>query len=240
TIWTHRSQILPLIRVIYSTLLRVRTIQRYQTVYRFAIYLQSVYSDYTRCGIEEDESIILRNCHNFFMLRGYITRTALYQINVDTDKFREITFKGFIKNSNSLITPFEKHAIVLIVGRYVYEEDVTVIQSVPVSYSNNEYTLTPDDLLNSSPLLLYFAFVVPNSYIPDNNGNRESFMLARQLYNGITNNKHVDSKIIVSYINKNNRYSALKNNLRKTVLSVIEQLKLGSKRLPYILASDIE
>ncbi|CAG8665222.1 3723_t:CDS:2, partial [Dentiscutata heterogama] len=51
-----------------------------------------------------------------------------------------------------------------------------LIQSVPVSYSDDKYTLTPEDLLNSSPLLIYSAFVIPNSYIPDNKGGQKSFM----------------------------------------------------------------
>ncbi|CAG8494098.1 3494_t:CDS:2, partial [Cetraspora pellucida] len=157
----------------------------------------------------------------------------------------EIAFKGFTTNPDSLIMQFEKNSIVLIVGHYVYEEDtkyvhVTLIQSVPISYSDNEYTLTPENLPNSSPLLFYSAPVVTNSYIPDNKGGRESFMLARCLYNAVTNNKHVDSKVIVSYTNENNHYNTLKNNLKKTVLSVIGHLKVGSKRLPHILASDIE
>ncbi|CAG8783582.1 24789_t:CDS:2, partial [Racocetra persica] len=49
----------------------------------------------------------------------------------------------------------------------------TLIQSVPVSYFDDEYTLTPKDLPNSSPLLIYSASVVPNSYIPDNKGVRK-------------------------------------------------------------------
>ncbi|CAG8526147.1 6691_t:CDS:2 [Scutellospora calospora] len=174
---------------------------------------------------------------------NYITGTALYRINSNTNQFREITFKGFTRNPESLVTPFEKNSILLMVGYYVYEENieyVTIIQSVPVSYSNDEYTLTSEDLLNSSPLLLYSASVVLNSYIPDNNGGRESFMLARRLYNGVTNNKQIDSKVIVSYINENNRYNALKNNLKKTVLSVVGRLKLESRRLLHVLASDIE
>ncbi|CAG8724422.1 4399_t:CDS:2 [Dentiscutata heterogama] len=120
---------------------------------------------------------------------SYITRIAIYRINDNTDKFREITFKGFSKNSDSLVTPFEKNSIVLIVSHYVCEDNVTIIQSVLISYSDNEYTLTQENLLNLSLLLLYLAPVVPNSYIPDNNRG---------------------------------------------------QLKLGSKKLPHILASDIE
>ncbi|KAF0376088.1 hypothetical protein F8M41_012724 [Gigaspora margarita] len=117
---------------------------------------------------------------------------------------------------------------------------ITIIQSIPVSYSDDEYTLTPENLTNSSSLLLYLAYVVPNFYISDNSRGQESFMLAKHLYNRVFNNKHIDSRVIISYINENNCYSTLKNNLRKTVLSVIEQLKLGSKRLLQILAFNIE
>ncbi|RIB06974.1 hypothetical protein C2G38_2215711 [Gigaspora rosea] len=64
--------------------------------------------------------------------------------------------------------------------------------------------------------------------------------MARLLYNGVTNNRNVESKVIVSYKNKNNKYSAMKNNLKKTVLSGIGRLKIRSKNFHHILASDIE
>ncbi|CAG8790728.1 28275_t:CDS:2, partial [Dentiscutata erythropus] len=93
------------------------------------------------------------------------------------DEFREITFKGFTGSPNSLIVPFEKNCILLFTGRYVYEdlEYVTLVQTVLLSYSEGDYVFTPEDLPNSSPLLIYSAPVVPNSYIPDNRGGRESF-----------------------------------------------------------------
>ncbi|RIB19344.1 hypothetical protein C2G38_2036121 [Gigaspora rosea] len=50
----------------------------------------------------------------------------------------------------------------------------------------------------------------------------------------------MELKAIVSYKNENNRYNAMKNNLKKTVLSVIGRLKIGSKKFLYIFASDIE
>ncbi|CAG8675329.1 21296_t:CDS:2, partial [Racocetra persica] len=95
---------------------------------------------------------------------------------------------------------------------------VVLIQTVPVSFSNDTYILTSSDLLYSSPLLLFSAPVVQSSYHPDNEGGRESFMLTRRLYNGITNNKHVPSNVIISYVNENNHYNAI----------------------PHIVASDIE
>ncbi|CAG8746129.1 5093_t:CDS:2, partial [Dentiscutata heterogama] len=77
----------------------------------------------------------------------------------------EITFKSFTRNSDSLVTSFEKNSIVLMVGHYVCEDN-----SVSTFYSDDEYTLTQENLPNLSPLLLYSAPVVPNLYIPDNNG----------------------------------------------------------------------
>ncbi|CAG8617006.1 7782_t:CDS:2 [Dentiscutata erythropus] len=74
-----------------------------------------------------------------------------------------------------------------------------------------DYVLTPEDLPSSSPLLIYTATVVPDSYIPDNQGGRESFVMARRLYNGVTNNKNVESKVIISafenWIKKTSPYS---------------------------------
>ncbi|RIB27450.1 hypothetical protein C2G38_2029369 [Gigaspora rosea] len=171
-----------------------------------------------------------------------ISGTALYRINHNVNKFSEITFKGFTASSESMVVPFEKNSIVLLIGRYAYKdaEYVTLVQSVSISFSEGDYVLTPEDLLSLSPLLIYSAAVVTDSYIPDNQGGRESFMMARQLYNGVTNSRNMESKVILFYKNENNRYSAMKNNLKKTVLSVIGRLKIGSKKFPHILASNIE
>ncbi|CAG8721058.1 8174_t:CDS:2 [Dentiscutata erythropus] len=139
----------------------------------------------------------------------YISGTALYCTTNDNAEFREITFKGFIKNSDSLITPFEKNTIVLIVN---------IIQAVPISFSDSEYVFTLDDLPFSSLLLLFTAPVIADSYFSNNQGGRESFMLSQQLYNGVINHKHVDSRVIVSYSNETNRL----------------------KNIPHIIAADIE
>ncbi len=52
-------------------------------------------------------------------------------------------------------------------------------------------------------------------------GERKSFLLSRKLYNSVTGNKDINSKIIVSYTNQYNQYNALKKNLKKTVFLVI-------------------
>ncbi|CAG8735051.1 21266_t:CDS:2, partial [Gigaspora margarita] len=173
----------------------------------------------------------------------YLSGTGLYRINKDVNAFREIIFKGFINNSESLILSLEKNSIVLMIGRYVYEENteyIVLIQTVPISFSNDTYVLTSTDLPYSSPMLQFSAPVVQNSYHPNNEGGRESFMLTRRLYNGVTNNKHVLSNVIILYVNENNHYNALKNNLQKTVLSVIGRLKIESFNILHIIASDIE
>ncbi|KAF0444384.1 hypothetical protein F8M41_003489 [Gigaspora margarita] len=74
-----------------------------------------------------------------------ISGTALYRINHNVDKFRE----------------------------------VTLVQMVPIFSSEGDYVLTPEDLPSSSSLLIYSATIVANSYIPDNQDGRESFMMVK-------------------------------------------------------------
>ncbi|KAF0562523.1 hypothetical protein F8M41_000030 [Gigaspora margarita] len=98
----------------------------------------------------------------------YISGTTLYRINYNANKFRDITFKGFMANSESLIVPFEKNSIVLMI-----------------------------DLPNLSPLLTYTATVVSDSYISNNQSGQESFALAKRLKINQCeplNNKHSSDK----------------------------------------------
>ncbi|CAG8601900.1 31489_t:CDS:2 [Gigaspora margarita] len=143
----------------------------------------------------------------------YIAGSASYRTNIHDDDFREITFKGFtdfFSSSRSILPP------------------------------DAVYIPTPADLPSSLPLLLCSATAVQDSYLSSSNGGRESFVLAQHLYNAVTSNKNVSSKVIVSYKNKNKRYDAVKNNLQKSVVSVVGRLKVGSTNIPHIIASDIE
>ncbi|KAF0515322.1 hypothetical protein F8M41_017336 [Gigaspora margarita] len=99
-----------------------------------------------------------------------ISETALYQINHNINKFREITFKGFIASSESLVVPFKKNSIILMIRRYVYKDAkyVTIVQIDPIFSSEEDYILTPKDFLSSSLLLIYSATIIANFYIPDN------------------------------------------------------------------------
>ncbi|KAF0380251.1 hypothetical protein F8M41_012179 [Gigaspora margarita] len=109
--------------------------------------------------------------------------------------------------------PFKKNFIILLIEHYAYEEAeyVTLVQIVLISFSKRDYILTSEDLLSSFSLLIYSATIVADSYIPDNQGRQKSFMMARQLYNEITNNINVKSKVIVSYKNENNRQNTRQN-----------------------------
>ncbi|CAG8810504.1 17001_t:CDS:2, partial [Racocetra persica] len=85
-----------------------------------------------------------------------------------------------------------------------------------------------------APILIYSSPAAPDSYI-DNDEGRKSFELLRKSYNGVTSHRNLDSNVIVSYSNKYSRYNTLKDNILKTVISVIRRLKLGSNKIPHIL-----
>ncbi|RHZ48673.1 hypothetical protein Glove_543g104 [Diversispora epigaea] len=120
----------------------------------------------------------------------YVTGSALYRVKGDEDKFREIIYKGFTRISETLIIDFEKDSIVLVIERYVYEENVeyvTLIQTVSISYSSDDFTNTQEDLLYSSPLLIYSAPALTNSYKSNDEIGRHSFLISKKLYNRVTN-----------------------------------------------------
>ncbi|CAG8852677.1 32823_t:CDS:2, partial [Gigaspora margarita] len=96
----------------------------------------------------------------------FLTGSALYHVNNEDDKFREFTFKGFTATPETLIVNFEKNSIVLMIGRYLYEdaEYLTLIQTVPISSSANDALLTPEDLPCAYFLLLFSALVFQNSF----------------------------------------------------------------------------
>ncbi|CAG8552288.1 21978_t:CDS:1, partial [Racocetra persica] len=112
-------------------------------------------------------------------------------------------------------------------------------QTVPISTSD-EIELTPSDLPHASPLLLYSAFIISDFYFSNNDLGIESLMLSKKLYNSITRNKNIESEVIISYFNQNGHYDALKNNLKKPVLFIIRRLKVGTKKMLHLIASDIE
>ncbi|CAG8719023.1 7189_t:CDS:2, partial [Dentiscutata erythropus] len=151
----------------------------------------------------------------------FLTGSALYRINDDSDEFREFTYKGFTGSSDSLIIKFEKNSIILLIGRYIYQENtefVRLIQTIPIS-SSSDSSCSPEDLLYSFSLLIYTTPAVTNSYKFNDNIGRQSFMLSKKLYNLVNGQKGLESNIIVFYTNANGRYDSLKESLKKSVIS---------------------
>jgi len=111
---------------------------------------------------------------------------------------------------------------------------------VTISRSTNQQELSVDDIPDGAPLLICSGPAVANSHIIDKQRGRESFMLSRRLYNGVNNHKNVESKVIVSYPNSHHRYDLIKSNLQKTILSVAGRLKIRTKKMLHIMASEIE
>ncbi|RIB13498.1 hypothetical protein C2G38_2197726 [Gigaspora rosea] len=132
----------------------------------------------------------------FMFYQNYLGKRKI--TNNDKEEFRELTYKGFIADQEPLITALETNSIVLMVGRYVFEdtEYFTLVQTVPIFTSTNEIEITPDDLPHSPPLLLYSAPVVSNFYFSDKEFGRENFMLSKKLYNGVTGHKNIESELL--------------------------------------------
>ncbi|CAG8495687.1 9882_t:CDS:2 [Dentiscutata heterogama] len=174
----------------------------------------------------------------------FLTGTAVYRVTNDENEFRELTYKGFTGNSETLIIDFEKNSIVLMIGRYVYHQNseyLSLIQTIPLSSPQHDSTCAPEDLPLAFPLLLYTAPAITNSYKFNDTIGRQSFMLSKKLYNPVTDQKAIESDVIVSYTNANGRYDSLKESLKKSVISAVGRLKLTSNsKIPHIISSEIE
>ncbi|KAF0474823.1 hypothetical protein F8M41_024641 [Gigaspora margarita] len=196
----------------------------------------------------------------------FINGSALYHINDEEDEFRELIYKGFTANEDFLIISFEKDSIILIIGRYVYHDNVEsiglctlyivnylsvynltqfflkvgFIQTILIS-SSSDSSCSSEDLLYAFPLLIYTAPAVTNSYKLYNNIGRQSFMLSKKLYNPVNGQKGIESNVIVFYTNANSRYNSLKECLKKSDISAIGRLKLNlTTKIPHIISSEIE
>ncbi|CAG8604132.1 39340_t:CDS:2 [Gigaspora margarita] len=123
------------------------------------------------------------------------------------------------------------------VGCYVFKdaEYLTLVQTIPISTSTDEIEITPDNLPHSLPLLLYSAPVISNSYFSNNEFGRESFMLSKKLYNGVTGHKNIESEPLIS----NETTPALNNppitqikKKQKLKMTSITILKVSKKNMP--------
>ena len=57
----------------------------------------------------------------------YLTGSALYKPNDTENEFNELIYKGYTGGQESLVSPFEKGSIVLMIGRYVYEKEIEYV-----------------------------------------------------------------------------------------------------------------
>ncbi|CAG8578140.1 25303_t:CDS:2 [Dentiscutata erythropus] len=161
------------------------------------------------------ELVIIPSTTWFFRDFGgdkYISGTALYCTNNDNDIFREITFRGFTGSSDCLISLFEKNFI------------ISLVQTISISSSDNEDILTPLDLPRSSPLLLFSVPIIQGSYHSNNGRGRESFILSKHLYNGITNSKHIPSNIIILYLNESSELQYSASNEKLTSVNFMDAI----------------
>ncbi|RIB23873.1 hypothetical protein C2G38_2170036 [Gigaspora rosea] len=174
----------------------------------------------------------------------FLNGTAVYCVSDNEDEFRELNYKGFTRNNETLIVNFERNSIVLMIGRYVYHQNaeyLSFIQTVPLSSPQTDSDCVPEDLPYIFPLLIYSAPAVTNSYKSNDAVERQSFMLSKKLYNPVTGQKGIESDVIVSYTNANGRYDLLKESLKKSVISAIGRLKINTNsKIPHIISSEID
>ncbi|KAF0543518.1 hypothetical protein F8M41_003890 [Gigaspora margarita] len=98
----------------------------------------------------------------------FLNGTAIYRVSDDEDEFRELNYKGFTRNSETLIVDFERNSIVLMIGRYVYHQNaeyLSLIQTVLLLSPQTDSACALEDLPYIFPLLIYSAPAVTNSYI---------------------------------------------------------------------------
>ncbi|RIB02239.1 hypothetical protein C2G38_2228369 [Gigaspora rosea] len=138
----------------------------------------------------------------------FLNVTAVYHVSDDKDEFRELNYKGFTRNSETLIVDFE--------------EILSLIQTVPLSSPQTDSDCVPEDFPYTFPLLIYSAPAVTNSYKLNDAIGRQSFMLSKKLYNPVTGQKGIESNVIMSYTNANGRYNSLKESLKKVLYPLLE------------------
>ncbi|RIB06714.1 hypothetical protein C2G38_2216364 [Gigaspora rosea] len=153
----------------------------------------------------------------------FLNGTAVYRVSNDEDEFRELNYKGFTRNSDTLIVDFERNSIVLMIGRYVYHQNaeyLSLIQTIPLSSPQTDSDCVPEDLPYTFPLMIYFAPAITNSY---------------------KCKKGIESDVIMFYTNANGRYDSLKEGLKKSVILAIGRLKINTNsKIPHIISLEIE
>ncbi|RIB25961.1 hypothetical protein C2G38_2164603 [Gigaspora rosea] len=126
----------------------------------------------------------------------FLNRTAVYCVSADENEFRELNYKGFTRNSETLIVDFKRNSIMLMIERYVYHQNaeyLSLIQTVLLSFPQTDSDHVPEDLSYTFPLQIYSAPAVTNSYKFNDTVGRQSFMLFKKLYNPVTGQNGIES-----------------------------------------------
>lgn len=102
----------------------------------------------------------------------------------------------------------------------------------------NKNVESEEDLPCQDPLVIFTGAADKDYFV----GNERSgnFVLRRKLYSPLTKSKSVDSEVFVTYVDENNRYKQIKNNLIKSIISVIGKLKISRTNKMHLVAKEIE
>ncbi|CAG8810665.1 41006_t:CDS:2, partial [Gigaspora margarita] len=80
----------------------------------------------------------------------YISRSVLYRIKDNKEALREIIYKGFTRSSEILIEEFKIGSIVLMIGRYVYNNNVEYVKKTNSHKDlNNQLDLIEKNFMNT-------------------------------------------------------------------------------------------
>nr|CAG8563076.1 6755_t:CDS:2 [Entrophospora candida] len=180
-------------------------------------------------------SIFVANCFikHVTSTEGTISGTALYR---NDNVFREISFKGYYDKANNVLN-FSKHSIVVLVGRYVMEEGieyVTLNQTIMVDKDGEG----EEDLPHQDPLIIFTGVANNDFFVENETGG--NFVLNRKLYNPMSKNKNINSEIYVTYVDENKRYKTIKNNLGRSIISVLGKLRISKTNKQHLAAKEIE
>ncbi|CAJ0838458.1 13494_t:CDS:2 [Entrophospora sp. SA101] len=95
-----------------------------------------------------------------------------------------------------------------------------------------------EDLPHQDPLII-FTGVANNGFFVENEtgGN---FVLNRKPYNPMSKNKNINSEIYVTYVDENKRYKTIKNNLGRSIISVLGKLRISKTNKQHLAAKEIE
>lgn len=95
-----------------------------------------------------------------------------------------------------------------------------------------------EDLPHQDPLIIFTGVANNDFFVENETGG--NFVLNRKLYNPISKNKNINSEIYVTYVDENRRYKTIKNNLGRSIISVLGKLRISKTNKQHLAAKEIE